>query len=56
MLRLQIKNRYLFKQLEWNNKEQCPLTVREGRNWIDSIHNEQWIQNEKNYSKHKRIF
>ncbi len=50
------KEQIAFKQLEWNNKEQCPLTVREGRNWIDSIHNEQWIQNDKNYSKHKEYF
>lgn len=36
-----------FKQFKQNGKEQCPLTVREGRNWIDTIYNEQWIQKDE---------
>lgn len=38
------KEQIHFKQSEWNNKEQCPLTVREGRNWIDAICDKKQIQ------------
>ncbi len=37
-----------FKQFKQNDKEQCPLTVREGRNWLDAIYNEQRIQKDEN--------
>lgn len=42
------KEMIYFKQFKQNNKEQCPLTVREGRNWLDAIYNEQRIQKDEN--------
>lgn len=42
------KEMIYFKQFKQNDKEQCPLTVREGRNWLDAIYNEQRIQKDEN--------
>lgn len=52
------KEQIHFKQSEWNHSEQCPLTVREGRNWIDTIYNDakQWVQKNENNSKYKEDF
>lgn len=49
------KNTIYFKQSERDNKEQCPLTVREARNWIDRIYNEQWIQKDRYAQKDAQI-
>ena len=52
------KEQIHFKQSEWNHSEQCPLTVREGRNWIDTIYNDakQRVQKNENNSKYKEDF
>lgn len=53
---LQEKDSIYFNQWKWDNKEQCPLTVREGRNWIDRLYDKSRVYKEQSILKSKKHF